>query len=264
MATARAHSSGQGAIPDGGNGALPAFEALLASYFVGGILQADVSQPWALAFARQLRPEDVVLTFNWDVIPETLMVTTDTPFCRYDWTPSRVKLVKLHGSADLIGLPNELMRADAGRNPQRFECVSEYLWRARTSEDVLVRTKPSPFGRPLFPAERYNKASVLIMPPRYPLGYGFQLVQFNWRKAKTTLQRARHIHIIGYSLPDADRPFHNLVGGVRDAWPDDLTVDIWNPDPSVAVRGRALFGSRALYHQAPASERPFGAEGAAS
>jgi len=37
---------------------------------------------------------------------------------------------------------------------------------ARTNEDVLVRTKPSPFGRELFPAERYNRLSIFIMPPR--------------------------------------------------------------------------------------------------
>jgi hypothetical protein len=50
----------------------------------------DVHTPWALGFARQLRPSDVILTFNWDVIPEALMVKVDMPFCRYDWTSSRL------------------------------------------------------------------------------------------------------------------------------------------------------------------------------
>lgn len=253
-----------GAIPKDLNGVLPAFEALLASYFVAGILQADVYQPWALVFARQLRPTDVVLAFNWDGIPEALMVKTETAFCRYDWTPMRVKLVKLHGSADLLGMPNAMMRGDMERNPQPFECVSRHLWPARTTEDVLVRTKPWPFGRPLFPAERYNKASVLIIPPRYPLGYGCQLIQFNWRKAKTALERARHVHIIGYSLPEADRPFHNLAARAREMCSDDVTLDIWNPDPAVGARGRALFGDRAVFHKAFASECQFGTEAMAS
>jgi hypothetical protein len=222
----------------------------------------DIHKPWALGFAGQLRPSDVILTFNWDVIPEALMVKVDTPFCRYDWTSSRLKLVKLHGSADLIGTPNPLMRADMERNPQRFECVTECLWRARTSEDVLVRTKPVPFGRELFPAERYNKASILIMPPRYPLGYGFELVQFNWRKAKTALERAREIHIIGYSLPDADMAFHSLVESVKSAWSEALIVDVWNPDPGVGTRAQNLFGERVMFHQAFASEFQCGAGGA--
>jgi hypothetical protein len=245
-----------GALPEDDNNVLPAFEALLATYLVAGRLERDVHQPWALDFARQLRPSDVILTFNWDVIPEALMVKVDTPFCRYDWTPSRAKLVKLHGSADLIGTPNPLMRGDMERNPQRFECVTECLWRARTAEDVLVRTKPVPFGRELFPAERYNKASILIMPPRYPLGYGFELVQFNWRKAKAALERAREIHIIGYSLPDADMAFHKLVASARSAWSEALTVDVWNPDPVVGTRAQSLFGERAVFHRAFASEFP--------
>jgi hypothetical protein len=243
-----------GALPEDDNNVLPAFEALLATYLVAGCLEMDVHKPWALGFARQLRPSDVILTFNWDVIPEALMVKVDMPFCRYDWTSSRLKLVKLHGSADLIGIPNPLMRADMERNPERFECVTECLWRARTNEDVLVRTKPSPFGRELFPAERYNKASIFIMPPRYPLGYGFELVQFNWRKAKTALERAHEIHIIGYSLPDADMAFHSLVARVKSTWSAALTVDVWNPDPVVGTRARSLFGERVIFHQAFASD----------
>src|ERR1700730_17012042 len=82
----------------------------------------------------------------------------------------------------------------------------------------------------------------LVMPPRSPLGYGFELVQFNWRKAKTALERAREIHIIGYSLPDADMAFHNLVASVRSAWSEALTVDVWNPDPVVGTRAQSLFG----------------------
>jgi hypothetical protein len=133
------------------------------------------------------------------------------------------------------------------RNPQRFECVTECLRRARTNEEVLVRTKPWPFGREVFPAERYNKASTLIMPPRYPLGYGFELVQFNWRKAKTALERAREIHIIGYSLPDADVAFHSLVASVKSTWSAALTVDVWNPDLSSGLVPGACSASASCF-----------------
>jgi hypothetical protein len=53
----------------------------------------------------------------------------------------------------------------------------------------------------------------------------FELVQFNWRKAKTALERAREIHIIGYSLPDADVAFHNLVASVRSGWSEAPAVE---------------------------------------
>lgn len=240
-------------FPDDAHNVLPAFEGLLATYLLAGLNEGDVLRSWARSFAKDLRPSDVILTFNWDVIPEALMAALDIPFCRYDWTASRVRLVKLHGSADLIGTPNLLMRADLERNPQRFECVTEYVWRARTSENVLVRTKPWPFGRVLLPAERYNKSATLIMPPRYPLGYGFRLIQFNWLKAKTALERAREVYIIGYSLSTADMAFHRLITNLRKNWSSDMTVHVWNPDPNVYTRAQALFGDRLTFHQAPAA-----------
>jgi len=225
----------------------------MAVYLIAGLSEADTLQAWAEAFAKNLRPSDAILTFNWDVLPEVLMLREETTFCRYDWTPSRVKLIKLHGSVDLLGAPNPLMQADLERNPERFECVTKYLWRARTSEQVLVRTKPSPFGRSLWPQERYNKGAVLVMPPRYPLGYGFRLIQFNWQKARTALERARQVYIIGYSLPESDLAFRRLVAKASAGWSAEVTVDVWNPDPEVGSRARALFGNRVTIHQAVAA-----------
>ena len=90
----------------------------------------------------------------------------------------------------------------------------------------------------------------------------FELVQFNWRKAKTALERAREIHIIGYSLPDADVAFHNLVASVRSGWSEALTVDVWNPDPMVGTRAHHLFGDRVMFHQVFTAEFQGRARGA--
>ena len=84
------------------------FEALLAVYLMAGRMEDKVQVPWAKDLFSQLTPTDAVLTFNWDVIAEALLVHVQMPFCRYDWIPTRVKLVKLHGSADLLGLPKGL------------------------------------------------------------------------------------------------------------------------------------------------------------
>lgn len=239
------------AFPEDDGDVLPAFEGLLATYLIAGLKTGEVLAPWTRSFVKNLRPSDVILTFNWDVIMEALMVNYGVPFCRYDWTPSRVKLIKLHGSADLLGTPNHLMKADAAYNPERFECATKYLWRARTSLDVLARTHPVPLGRMLWPAERYNKAGLLIMPPRYPLGYGFQLIQFNWQKALTALKRAREVYIIGYSLPAADVAFHHLVA--RISWSREKMVHVWNPDPVVGARATEMFGTHVMFHPQPAA-----------
>jgi hypothetical protein len=237
---------------------LYSFEALLAVYLLYGRLQKEVEVPWAIEFFKNVRPTDAILTFNWDVIPEVLMVTADKPFCRYDWTSNRTKFIKLHGSADLFGAPNIIMRGDCQALPERFECISPLLWRARTSEDVLVRTHQWPFGRALPPSERYNKASVLIMPPCFPMGYGYKLIQFNWRKARTALERAKEIYIVGYSLSDQDFAFHNLIKDVSKKWDSQVTVDVWNTNPLVGTKAEELFGrNRVVFHQNKASEFNF-------
>ncbi len=236
---------------------LRAFEALMATYLFAGRFTREVQMPWALDLFRALRPNDVIITFNWDVIPEALMVTVGTPFCRYDWCSDRVKLVKLHGSVDLLGVPNVAMRGDLAQNPERFECVTDLLWRVRTTESVLPRSATWPFGRSILPWERYNKHPVLIMPPRYSLGYGYRLIQFIWRKARAALERSQEVHIIGYSLSEEDRAFRSLLSQVADGWNAAVTVDIWNPDPRVGEIGSALIGPRVSFHQTLASSFRF-------
>lgn len=233
---------------------LRSFEALLGTYLLVGRLKSDLQTQWAENLFRNIQPTDVILTFNWDVIPEVLLVGVGTPFCHYDWTSERVKLVKLHGSADLLGEPNGTMQSDLEGNRERFECVTDKLWRARTNDDVLLRTQPGPGGRPLFPAERYNKSAVLIMPPRYPLGYGYSLIQFSWQKARTALERAAEIHIVGYSIPSEDRAFASLAGRAVHEWNDKVMVHVWNPDIVVGARAIRLFGpNRVIMHSKPAS-----------
>jgi hypothetical protein len=237
---------------------LLAFEALLAVYLLYGRMEDEVQVPWAQKLFKIIEPTDAILTFNWDVIPEALMVTVDTPFCRYDWTRERTKLIKLHGSVDLFGAPNIIMRGDLKANRERFECITDELWRARTSDDVLIRTKRWPSGRLIPPSERYNKSAVHIMPPYYPLGYGYRLIQFNWRKARTALERAKEIHIIGYSMPDEDMAFRSLARAVSRRWDSQVCVDVWNPDPMVKKRAEQLFGrKRVTFHESYASSFSF-------
>lgn len=234
------------------------FNVLAATYLLIGRYQNEVEVPWALNLFRTLNVDDVVLTFNWDVIPEALMTRLGKPFCRYDWTKNRTKMIKLHGSVDLFSDPNYTMKYDLEDNPRRFECVTDKLWRVRTAGDVLVRTKPFPSGRLLEPTERYSNYATMIMTPYSIEGYGFRLIQFNWRKAMTALERAKEIYVIGYSIPQEDKVFRSLIERVRDNWTETLTIDIWNRNRDVEERAKTLFGNnRTVFHRAPAAEFRF-------
>lgn len=235
--------------------AMLSFEALLCIYLWAGLMMNQVLVGWAEEFIGQLTESDVVLTLNWDVIPEALLTQTGKPFSRYEWHKDYVKVVKLHGSIDLIGLPNDKMRGHVEENPRALECLTPMLWRTVTSEGFFPRTKPFPFGRELSPWEWYNKSAVLIMPPYYTFGYGYKLIHFNWLKAKAALERAREVVVVGYSLCEADTPFCHLLSAASDGWPSDTRVKVWNPDSAAADRARLLCGhERVDFHQKVASE----------
>lgn len=223
---------------------LLSFEVLLCTYLFAGLaIHQVLDGPVATVF-QGLTSNDAVLTFNWDVIPEVLLTSFGRPFSRYEWRRDRIKLIKLHGSIDILGRPNDHMRADTVADPPRLECITPCTWRAITSEVNTPRAAPWPFGRPIFPWERYNKSAVLIMPPYYTLGYGYELIQFNWRKARTALQRAKEVHIVGYSLTEHDVAFHRMLRSVAAVWRPETWVRLWNLDDAVYKRACRLCGGR--------------------
>jgi hypothetical protein len=171
-----------------------------------------------------------------------LLTQTGKPFSRYEWRQGYVKVVKLHGSIDLFGPPNEKMRRHVQDNPRALECLTPLLWRAVTAEGYFPRTRPIPFGRELYPSEWYDKGGVLIMPPYYTHGYGYKQIQFNWRKAKVALERAKQVFIVGYSLCQDDKPFCDLLKAVSETWPAEVRVKVWDPDSQVAERAKSLCG----------------------
>jgi hypothetical protein len=235
--------------------AMLSFEALLCLYLFAGLSMKQVFLRWAEEFVDRLTEDDVILTFNWDVIPEALLTQMGKPFSRYEWRQGYVKIAKLHGSIDLIGIPNEKMHRQVQDNPRALERLTPMLWRTVTSENFFPRTRPFPFGRELFPWEWYNKSAVLIMPPFYTYGYGYKLIQFNWRKAEVALQRAKQVCIIGYSLSENDRLFCSLLKSVSETWSERKRVQVWNLDPRAAERAKLLCGpNRVDFYQRKASE----------
>lgn len=242
-------------LPLGYKFAWHSFESLLCIYLFAGLNLDQVLVPWAKELIGKLTDEDIIITLNWDVIPEVLLTQTGKPFSRYEWRRGYVKVVKLHGSIDLFGTPNENMCGHIQANDRVLECLTPLLCRAITSEGYFPRTRPFPFGRELYPSEWYDKGGVLIMPPFFTDGYGYKLIQFNWRKTKATLERAKQVFIIGYSLSQSDKPFCDLLKAVSEKWPAEVRVQVWNPDPQVADRAKSVCGSnRVDFYQQPASE----------
>lgn len=214
------------------------FEILLSTYLFVRMLRENIRKldyKWAYELFSDINEEDIILTFNWDLLVETILKDINKDCTLDNWSSDLVKLVKLHGSIDLFGQPNDMMKKEANGNPQFMDKISIQLWRHKISELVFRRTIYPDID---FPWVKYNKSPVLIMPPYYCLGYLYQYIQLNWRKAEIALSNAKEIYIIGYSLSEYDIPFHNLIKRVKPIAP----IYIWNPDPLVKKRAEKLFG----------------------
>src|SRR4030042_2950051 len=100
------HSDRKYILKRDGENSFYGFCALLAIYLLKGRFDYEVAVDWATKIFKNIELSDVIITFNWDVIPEFLMAETKRPFFRYDWTGDRKKIIKLNGSMDLIEDPN--------------------------------------------------------------------------------------------------------------------------------------------------------------
>ena len=83
--------------------------------------------PGYLEFAKQLRPRDIVLTFNWDVCLEITLTLLGLPFQRDlgPHQPDRPRILKIHGSIDYMSFETEVI--GDGRAARPFPEVVEPL-----------------------------------------------------------------------------------------------------------------------------------------
>lgn len=213
------------------------FFSLLTDYMFSYLLMNQVMKERYVRFIKTLRPSDAIITFNWDVIPECLMRTQDIPFTRHEWVSDRVMIVKMHGSLDLFSSPSAAMRRDFAAKPECFEQLTSNLWRVVTAEEYWPWPACSLFKR-LWPWMKYDKSGLFIIPPYKTDGYRHKYISYNWDRAQQLLELCRTIVVVGYSFPNADERFARLLRVVCKG--REKTIELWNPDPRVRTRLRAI------------------------
>lgn len=176
------------------------------------------------SFARRVEPGDVVITFNYDVAVEKELklagkfhVGDGYGFdISQDFTPaSKVKVLKLHGSANWIGS----------------------IFGGAPSGSVFAIGSHRSLGlRPVIPTDELEFLGYEgIKDPRFSIGGGFitpmilptlskefyfktslgieweEFWDSLWSQAKEALKQAAHIFLLGYSMPLADEQARKLI-----------------------------------------------------
>jgi len=200
-----------------------------------------------LKFAKRLLPNDVIITFNWDLGIESAIDSMIEIGHLKDWryrlprkaTKGDVVLLKAHGSIDWFKTEDITFIA----RKRRF-CLDDALGQISVLDSWDY---PKYKGR--------QELIPFIVPPI--VGKSFQQGEIMgiWADIYRTLQRAEKIFIFGYSLPQADlharftlraaiqnNPFHQKAG-------HEGIVKVFNPDSVVRQTFTEILGTRFVFRQ---------------
>lgn len=230
------------------------FFSLITSYLFAYLLMNQVVNEKYIRFINSLKPNDAIITLNWDVIPEVLMRTQNIEFTRHEWTSEKIMIVKLHGSVDLLSNPSEAMFKDFHELPQRFELLTPDLWRAVTAEEFWPR--PGAIFKKLWPWEKYDKHGLFIVPPYETSGYKFDYIKYNWERAACLLNNCKKIIAIGYSFSDEDIKMRQLLKEVFEN--SKKIFELWNPNQNIRKKVKGFLGEIEISGaDIPFSETPY-------
>lgn len=150
-------------------------------------------------FARLIRSELGVISFNWDLICELSLETEWVPW-GYSLSTAQIPVIKPHGS---LNWTNHLMQEDWGRrigNPPGFQPIDKAsaisFMPAQWSDDPLFKDS--------------DDLRCMIFPGideflDHEIGSRTRAEKTRlWAEVRTLIERASHVVFIGYSLPAYD------------------------------------------------------------
>jgi hypothetical protein len=199
------------------------------------------------------RHEDVVITFNYDLLLEEALRTLRIPFnygfrrSALDFRPSAawisrqyrrtgLTLLKLHGSMNWAGPLESAAFADI---PPRETIPG-------LSRVALYPGQLSVYGS--YSELQGDSSRPMLVPPTWRKTFGSLLAPV-WEYALRALATATRIVVVGYSAPATDQHFHYLLAA--GLMHNDALESVWFVKPSPGdpeLRGRV----QAMFHRGPA------------
>ncbi|MCK4928592.1 MAG: SIR2 family protein [Methanosarcinales archaeon] len=194
-------------------------------------------------FAYFLKPNDVIITFNWDLNLEKALKKLNKKYVYYldNNVKERITILKLHGSINWFK-----------RNENKFKTEKkEPLIKGIGNNEVDVfkyLRKPNTIKKDIVP---------YIVPPTIKKSIDSEELQIIWKDGYNALSHAKEINILGYSLPDIDLNSRYIFrSAIREndyfktARRKKRQFLIVNPNDSVYTTYRNLVGDPIQFEQA--------------
>jgi hypothetical protein len=211
----------------------------------------------ALTFANQLNEEDIIISFNWDLLLETALNHSIRFHNGLHMNQHEYGLLKLSGSIDWISAPESeklipFTTSELGSGLVRV--CGFYNYRKETAK---IRTS--------YPWDFYKRDPVLVVPPTHLSSLESNYIKNLWRRAFEELKDANKIIYAGYQMAESEyfarmmfqanyyRYHFNRMFGAN------TRIEIYNPDPTVERNYRLLLGDsdEIKYHCVGFEDSPY-------
>ena len=192
---------------------------------------------------------DTFITLNWDTVIE-VQIRALGERIRFKGKDKRSKhILKLHGSIDWYKLSSELQVFDSALFERVFPGYVRYK---------PLSEEPDLFSISREVADLFNKVHPAIIAPTHLKALPSGAFRKIWASASHTLHFAKHVIIIGYSLPSSDTLMQLLLRNslryrLRTDSNDQPKVTVIDPDSTGVVKSRyyELLGDRFEFIQCP-------------
>ncbi len=160
-----------------------------------------VSEAWS----GRIKPGDVILTFNWDILHEVILWHSGLWSYRDGYSfkcdaqgqreqPSKTLILKLHGSVNWVQQDDDDLVAYIADVKDFFPDSEDWNWRPRYNE------------------AQADSGRKLVLPTYLKDISSNRALLDIWAKAHRVITEARELVVVGYSLNAADHPARLLFG----------------------------------------------------
>jgi len=193
-------------------------------------------------FAQSLNPNDVVVTFNWDLLLEKAIECAGLKYC-YNYQQGKIHLLKLHGSINWINNAPRSM----GNNRLSFNYQPLGYKEGLMENEVYCSNKLT--SKIIWQDARalVDEVKPKIILPGYGKAFDIRELSVLWYRIEFLNLRQRGVSIIGLNVSQDDFIVESLFRYLlRSVISDETPVHVVNPDPDVGDRFKQMAGARSV------------------
>jgi hypothetical protein len=188
-----------------------------------------------LSLAKHLRPNDTVVTFNWDLLLEGALFSLGIDNWSYVGNKSKVTILKPHGSLDWYD--SGKVKFKEGRSYPLLKGGVIHVYQYFESPHL----------------KHTNTKLPVIIPPTIAKEWPYDEFDKIWHRTWHSLRYADEIYVIGFSLPPEDLHvrfvMRSAIRSNENNRSTPLILKLVNPDPAAHIRFIHLANTPITYFQ---------------